>query len=99
MAPLTCWIKSSTTSGSSESSNERSIDLSLAKLCSSFVAGGGIHSGTKGLPGKLAEGGLKGAAGAMTRCVRRTCVVVTDAADIRRYSYAVAPYAFIQVVR
>lgn len=41
------------------------MDLSSAKLCFSLVACGGTHSGTKGLPGMSAEGGLNGAVGAM----------------------------------
>ena len=38
------------------------MDFSLAKLWLSFVTGGGTHSGIEGLPGRLADGGLKGAA-------------------------------------
>lgn len=65
MALLTCSTSLSTTFGSSESSRDRSIELSSAKSCFSCVTGGGFHAGTDGLPGRSAAGGLKGAVGAM----------------------------------
>lgn len=65
MALLTWFTRLSTTFGSSESSRDKSIELSSAKSCFSWVTGGGFHAGTDGLPGRSAAGGLKGAEGAM----------------------------------
>jgi hypothetical protein len=62
IATFISCTSSSTIAGSSESILLRSIDLSLAKLCVSCVAGGGTQAGTGGLPSRLGEGGLNGAA-------------------------------------
>lgn len=69
MALLTCSTSLSTTAGSSESSRDKSIELSSAKSCFSWVTGGGFHGATAGLPGRSAAGGLKGAVGAMIEIV------------------------------
>lgn len=73
MALLTCSTNLSTTFGSSESSKDKSIELSSAKSCFSCVTGGGFHAGTDGLPGRSAAGGLKGAEGAMMKFDRMIC--------------------------
>ena len=73
------------------------MDLSSAKLCFSLVAGGGTHCGTKGLPGSSAEGGLKGAVGAMMNVLLLLLLLLLSVKTLPLCSYIAMINTPIQV--